>query len=64
MYYYVDKNKKTITILGFYAKTGKLGKPDLSKQEEKHIIEEYKSEYKAGILQEHEIVATFSIITP
>jgi len=62
LYYYVDKTKGTITILGFYPKTGRFGKPGLTKQEEKNMIEEYKASYRSGTLMEHEIGEAFSLV--
>lgn len=62
LYYYVDKPKETVTILGFYPKTGRFGKPDITNQEEKSMIEEYKAEYRAGLLLKHEIIERFSLI--
>jgi mRNA-degrading endonuclease RelE of RelBE toxin-antitoxin system len=35
LYYYVDREKESVTLLGFYPKVGKYGKPDISKTEEK-----------------------------
>jgi len=59
LYYYVDREKECVTLLGFYPKVGKYGKPDISKAEEKQMILDYKEELRAGLLVEHSIKKNF-----
>lgn len=61
IYYYVDKENETVTILGFYPKTGKYGRPDISPSEEKKVIKIYREEKSAGKLVSHDVLNTFTL---
>lgn len=55
IYYYVDREKETIVILGFYPKTGKYGKSDISESEAKVLIKTYREELKREQLISHDL---------
>lgn len=59
LYYYVDREKESVTLLGFYPKVGKYGKPDISKAEEKKMILDYREELRTNSLVEHSIKNNF-----
>ncbi len=62
LYYYVDVVNQNVFLLGFYPKTGKYGRGDLTDSEEKIMIKQYKAEKKAGALIEHDINHCFEEI--
>lgn len=55
LYYYVDRKRERVTLLGFYPKVGKYGKPDISRAEERKMIMNYKEEVHANLLVEHSV---------
>lgn len=62
LYYYVDIENEYVYLLGFYPKTGKYGRGDLSKTEEKNMITKFKEEKKAALLEEHDIDDDFKTL--
>jgi mRNA-degrading endonuclease RelE of RelBE toxin-antitoxin system len=55
LYYYVDGFKEMVYFIGFYPKTGKYGREDLTETELKILIRQFSDEKKQGILLEHNI---------
>ena len=64
VYYYVDFEKATITIIGFYPKVGKYGMSDIGKSQEKARIDKFREERGSGILVAHNIKQDFSVLEP
>lgn len=63
LYYYVDKVQSYVYLIGFYPKTGKYGRDDLSDTELKILIKNFAQEKKDGILIEHDINNDFLEMT-
>jgi mRNA-degrading endonuclease RelE of RelBE toxin-antitoxin system len=55
LYYYVDRIKALVYLVGFYPKTGKYGRDDLTDTELKIHIRRFSEEKEKGILCEHDI---------
>lgn len=55
LYYYVDGLQKLVYLVGFFPKTGKYGREDLTETELKILIRSFGAEKKEGILVEHSI---------
>lgn len=53
LYYYVDSVNEYVYLLGFFPKTGKYGREDLTDTEVKIMIKKFAEEKKNGILEEH-----------
>ncbi|WP_126970615.1 hypothetical protein [Gynurincola endophyticus] len=51
IYFFVNKNNSCIYLLDFYPKTGKYGKPDLTKMQEKLIVKSFREEFASGTLE-------------
>lgn len=64
LYYYVDTKSENVYLLGFYPKTGAYGREDLSKTEEKLMIQAFADERKKGILVEHDVNDNFKVVEP
>lgn len=60
VYYVVDTEHKTVTVIGFFPKTGSLGIDDISNAGYKQIITEYKSEKASGLLCRHDVSRAFT----
>jgi len=56
-YLLADKRSESVVILAFYPKTGKFGKSDLSKEDEKHAFETYKVEKGRNELPVHDFAS-------
>lgn len=59
IYFLADRKNQRITILAFYPKTGKFGKSDLSRDEERACFELYKKEKDNDALVVHDISNKF-----
>lgn len=59
LYYYVDRNKASVYLIGFYPKTGKYGRDDLTDTELKIHIRTFSDEKEKGMLHEHDIKNRF-----
>lgn len=55
LYFYADKDKESVYLLGFYPKTGKFGKEDLTNTELKILIKQFAQEKADNKLIEHDI---------
>jgi mRNA-degrading endonuclease RelE of RelBE toxin-antitoxin system len=64
LYYYVNIEKDSVYLLGFYPKTGKYGKPDLTDTETKILLKEFNSEKESGSLIEHDLTEALKEIAP
>lgn len=60
LYYYVDKSLRIVYLIGFYPKSGKYGRDDLTDTELKILIKSFASEKKNGTLKEHNIKKNLS----
>lgn len=63
LYYYVEIHSKSVYFIGFYPKTGKYGREDLTDTEIKILITKFAKEKKEGNLLEHDITDNLSLIT-
>ena len=61
IYYYVDLEKDSVTIVKLYPKIGPYGMENLSRKEEKDVIGEYRRERDENTLLQHDIVWEFSL---
>lgn len=59
LYYYVDLINESVYLMGYYPKTGKYGRGDLTDTEEKNMIETFKKEKKGKLLIQHDIENDF-----
>jgi mRNA-degrading endonuclease RelE of RelBE toxin-antitoxin system len=59
IYYVVDKENNTVTLIGIFPKTGVFGIDDISNSQYKEIISEYKREKSQGALCRHNIAKAF-----
>jgi|OM-RGC.v1.025550168 mRNA-degrading endonuclease RelE of RelBE toxin-antitoxin system len=62
LYYYVDKTLAHVYLIGYYPKTGRYGKDDLTDTELKILIRNFASEKQKGVLKEHDITNDFTEI--
>jgi mRNA-degrading endonuclease RelE of RelBE toxin-antitoxin system len=62
LYYFVDSNLEHVYPFGFYPKTGKYGREDLTKTELKILIKNFNEEKKKGLCKEHDINNEWAII--
>lgn len=62
LYFYADIETEHVYLLGYYPKTGKFGRSDLSNTEEKNMIQWFKTEKKNGTLVEHDLCQNFEAI--
>ena len=62
LYYYVDKSLAHVYLIGYYPKTGRYGKDDLTDTELKILIRNFASEKQKGMLKEHDITKDFKEI--
>lgn len=60
LYFYVDTKSECIYLIGFYPKTGTYGREDLTRTEEKIMIEAFVNERENGTLVEHDIDSGFA----
>jgi len=63
IYFYVDLRISTIIIIGFYPKSGPHGKPDLSNEELKEHVNQFRNERDSNILTKHNIGNQFIVET-
>ncbi len=62
LYYYADSSIDHVYLIGFYPKTGKHGRDDLTDTELKILIRYFSTEKQKGLLREHDITREFEII--
>lgn len=62
LYFYVDEPKDSVYLIGFYPKTGKHGRDDLTDTEVKLHIRSFANEKKSNTLIEYNIDDEFAII--
>lgn len=63
IYYVVDKTAHSVTIIGFYPKTGVYGQDDIADGEYTEIVKEYKLQKQSGLLTHHNLVKEFEANT-
>lgn len=62
LYYYVDRVLNHVHLVGFFPKTGKYGRDDLTDTELKVLIRNFSTEKEKGLLREHDIKKDFEVI--
>ena len=63
LYYCVDISSQNVYLLGYFPKTGKFGREDLTNTEEKIMINKFSSERTSNTLVLHNIYGDFNEIT-